>query len=132
MLQYFFDHGFSASTTAQLLHISLRTVCRRMSEFGILICNQYSDISDNDLDEMVTSVQRQYPNCGYRMMQGYLKGLNHCIQQTCVREAMARTDPEGLASRWCNTVIRKTYSVPSLNSLWHVDGNLRLIRLLSS
>lgn len=40
------------------------------------------------------------------MMQGYLNGLNR-VQQARVREAMARTDPEGLASRWCNTVLRE-------------------------
>ena len=128
MLLYFLDHGFLASTSAQLLHISLRTVRRRMSDFGVLIRIQYSDISDHDLDEIVTSIQRQYPNCGYRMMQGHLNGLNHRVQQGRVREAMARTDPEGLASRWCNTVVRRAYPVPSPNSLWHVDGNHRLIR----
>lgn len=53
MLQYFFDHGFSASTTAQLLQVSLRTVRRKMSDFGMLIRNQYSDITDHDLDAMV-------------------------------------------------------------------------------
>ena len=94
----------------------------------MLIQNQYSDITDHDLDAMVASIQRQYPDCGYSMMQGYLNGLNHRAQQGRIREAMARTDPEGLASRWFNTVVRRAYSVPSPNSLWHVDGNHRLIR----
>ena len=32
----YFRIGLSASTTARLLHVSLRTIRRRMSEFGIL------------------------------------------------------------------------------------------------
>ena len=128
MLDYFFGLGFSASTTARLLHVSLRTLRRRMSEFGILIRDQYSNISDEELDRTVATIQHQYPNCGYRMMQGYLRRLNHRVQQGRVRESMARTDPEGVISRWCHTVVRRTYSVQSPNALWHIDGNHRLIR----
>ena len=129
MLDYFFGHGFSASTTAHLLHVSLRTLRRRMSEFGILIRDQYSNISDEVLDRTVAIIQRQYPNCGYRMMQGYLRRLNHRVQQGRVRESMARTDPQGvILSIWCHTVVRRTYSVQSPNALWHIDGNHCLIR----
>lgn len=91
MLDYFFGIGFSASTTARLLHVSLRTLRRRMSDFGILIRDRYSNISDDELDRTVAVIQRQYPNCGYRMMQGYLRRLNHWVQQARVRESMART-----------------------------------------
>ena len=120
------------STTAQL-QLQLRLICCKfhleLYDAGCLtlVC-LFGTNTDHHLDAMVTSIQRQYPHCGYRMMQGYLNGLNHRVQQGRVREAMARTDPEGLASRWCNTVIRRAYSVPSPNSIWHVDGNHRLIR----
>ena len=127
MLNYFFSHGFSASTTAMLLHVSLSTVRRRMSEYGLLIRSQYSAISDSELDRIVTSVHHTNTNCGYRMMQGYLARLGHRVQQCRVRESMARTDPQGMISRWCNTVQRR-YSVASPNQLWHIDGNHRLIR----
>lgn len=128
MVEYFFGHGFSATSTARLLHVSLSTLRRRMVEFRMMIRAQYSDISDDDLDRMVRSIQDQYPNCGYRMMQGHLKVRNHRVQQSRVREAMARTDPHGVISRWCNTVVKRTYSVRSPNTLWHIDGNHRLIR----
>lgn len=129
MLDYFFSHGFSASTTAMLLQVSLSTVRRRMCEFGIRIRDKYSDISDQELDRMVTLVQHQNPNCGYRMMQGYVAmQLGHKVQQTRIREAMARTDPEGVVSRWCFTIHRRCYSVSSPNALWHIDGHHRLIR----
>ena len=128
MLHYFFSHGFSASTTAMLLHVSLSTIRRRMSEYGIMIRSQYSTLSDSELDRIVTSIQHNNPNCGYRMMGGYLARLGHRVQQCRVRESMARIDPLGMISRWCNTVQRRHYSVASPNELWHIDGNHRLIR----
>lgn len=130
MLDYFFSHGFSATTTAMLLHVSLSTLRRRMCECGIQIRDRYSDVSNQELDRMVTLVQHRNPNCGYRMMQGYLARLGHKVQQTRVREAMSRTDPEGIVSRWCYTVQRRCYSVSTPNALWHIDGHHRLIRYI--
>lgn len=128
VLNYFISHGFSASATAMLLHVSLSTVRRRMSEYGIMIQDQYSTLSYTELDRIVTSIQHNNPNCGYRLMQGYLARLGYRIQQCRIRESMARTDPLGMISRWCNTVQRREYSVASPNQLWHIDGNHRLIR----
>ena len=128
MLSYFFSHGFSASTTAMLLHVSLSTIRRRMNEYGVRIRDAYSSISDQELDRIVTFVQHHNPNCGYRMMQGYLQRFGHRVQQIRVREAMARTDPDGLVNRWCHAVQRRSYSVPTPNALWHIDGHHRLIR----
>ena len=128
VLNYFVSHGFSASSIAMLLHVSLSTIRRRMREYGISIRDQYSTLSDTELDRMVTSVQHSNPNCGYRLMRGYLARLGHRVQQSRIRESMARTDPIGVISRWCNTVQRRQYSVASPNHLWHIDGNHRLIR----
>ena len=130
VLNYFFSHGFSATATAMLLQVSLSTIRRRMNDHGIRVRNLYSVISDAELDRAITSIQHQHPNCGYRMMSGYLAQLGHRVQQCRIREAMARTDPEGIISRWCNSVQRRQYSVPSPNALWHIDGNHRLIRYL--
>ena len=128
MLRYFFSNGFSASNTSMLLQVSLSTLRRRMREYGILVRDRYSDISDEELDRIVTSIQHRNPNCGYRMMQGYLSRLGHRIQQSRIRRAMIRTDPEGVISRWCYSVQRRCYSVSSPNTLWHIDGHHRLIR----
>ena len=131
MLDYFFSHGFSATATAMLLQVSLSTIRRRMSECGMRIRDRYSTISNPELDRIVTMVQHSNPNCGYRMMQGYIIRLGHRVQQSRIRESMARTDPEGVISRWCTTVHRRCYSVASPNALWHIDGHHRLIRYVS-
>ena len=99
-----------------------------MNECGLRMRELYSDMTDVELDRLITVIHFNYPNSGYRMMQGHLLRLGHRVQQERVRSAMIRMDPEGILSRWRQTVHRRQYSVPSSNSLWHVDGNHRLIR----
>ena len=45
---------------------------------------------------------------------------------------MRRIDPEGVVVRtlMLQTVRRRRYSVPAPNSLWHIDGNHKLIRYI--
>ena len=43
---------------------------------------------------------------------------------------LTRVNPTAAARRWSRTVARRVYHVPYPNSLWHIDGNMRLIRLL--
>ena len=43
----------------------------------------------------VVSVCRQFPNCGYRMMQAHLQSMALVIQRQRVRDALPRVDPIG-------------------------------------
>ena len=43
---------------------------------------------------------------------------------------LTRVNPTAAARRWSWTVARRVYHVPYPNSLWHIDGNMRLIRFL--
>lgn len=47
-----------------------------------------------------------------------------------VQECMRRVDPQGVLMRslQLNPRRRRKYSVPAPNSLWHIDGNHKLIR----
>ena len=121
-MNYFLSNGF---ITAMLLQVPLSTLRRRMYGYDMRIRDTCSSISDVELDRIITTIQHENPNCGYRMMQGYLTRLGHRIQQSRVRESMVRTDPEGVR---CTTVQRRCYSVSSPNALWHIDGHHRLIR----
>ena len=64
------------------------------------------------------------------MMGGYLLGKGFKVQRRRVREALRSVDPEGVASRKATAINRRKYSVPTPNSLWHGDANLKLIRLV--
>ena len=126
VLEYFFSHGFSATTTAMLLQVSLSTIRRRMTEYGIRVRDLYSTISDTDLDRAITSIQHQNPNCGYRMMGGYLAQLGHRVQQTRIREAMAQTDPEGFHG---GVVLFSVVSIQLVHQMFY--GTLMVITELS-
>ncbi|KAL0159164.1 hypothetical protein M9458_042889, partial [Cirrhinus mrigala] len=49
------------------------------------------------------------------------------VSRQRVREMLVRINPAAAARRWSSTVARRVYHVPYPNSLWHIDGNMRLI-----
>ena len=88
----------------------------------------YSSIDDNQLDQMITMASNEHPGIGIRMLQGFLKSRGHRVQRERLRHSLLRTDPIGVVERWKQTVKRRHYSVKSPLSLWHIDGNHKLIR----
>ena len=119
--------GYKWEDIADALQVSRTTLWRRVKEMGIPL-ERYTEISDADLDDAVSSIQQQNPNCGQGLLQGYLRERGICIQRQRLRESVVRTDPCRRALRWHQVISRRTYSVPGANSLWHIDGNHSLIR----
>ena len=39
-----------------------------MAEYGIFISSQYSELSDQDLDQLVGSINEEIPTCGFKQM----------------------------------------------------------------
>lgn len=62
------------------------------------------------------------------MIYGYLRGSGIKVQRQRVRDSLTRVDALGSAARWSRTVTRRTYKVPTPNSLWHFDGHMKLVR----
>jgi hypothetical protein len=115
-----------------MLGVSLRTVRRKMNDLGISSQLRYTNISEEELDSSVQRLLRQFPYSGYRLILGYLSCEGIVVQQYRVREAMQRCDPEGVVQRWLHAVhSRCTYSVYGSQALWQIDGNHKLIRLVS-
>ena len=127
-LEYLLRLGFNCPKIAEALGVSLSTIRRRMSDFGLSVSALYSSITDQELDLLVSQIKEEFPNCGSRLMHGHLLSRGHRISQARVREALHRVDPEGVAIRWSSAVQRRKYAVSSPLSLWHLDGNHKLIR----
>lgn len=127
-LEYLLSMGFTCPRIATAIGVSLSTIRRRMSQSGLSVKALYSTISDNDLNVLAIKIQEHFPNCGYRMMYAHLLQEGHRVPHSRVRETLRHIDPEGVAVRWASTVKRRTYSVPSPLSLWHIDGNHKLRR----
>ena len=102
-----------------------------MAEHGLSIHSMYSEMTDEELDTIVHNIHQEFPMCGNRQMSGHLLSRGYRIQQQRIQESMWRVDPEGTLLRRLNVINRRSYSVPAPRSLYHIDGNHKLIRYTS-
>ena len=66
-LETFDELGFSVTATATLLGVSRHTVINRRRLYGLPSGSaRYSDITDNELDEIILSISVVTPNFGER------------------------------------------------------------------
>lgn len=119
--------GYTWDQVSKAMQVSRTTLWRRLREAGIEI-KKYTDICDDELDTVISQLQRENPNCGQQMMCGYLRDRGINIQRQRLRSSIIRTDPVRRLARWNQVVTRRTYSVTRSNSLWHIDGHHSLIR----
>ncbi len=131
-LRFLIVNKFSVPQIADLLGLSVRTVRRRMTEYGFTIRAQYSTMTDTELDTLVNEIQTEFPTCGNKQMLGHLLSKDHRIQQNRVRESQRRFDRNGTILRRLHVINRRRYSVPFPRSLYHIDGYHKLIRYVCS
>ena len=136
-LEHFLKIGFSvrciARNSERLLggRVHYNTL-HRFIHRNIMIARsqRFTEINNHDLEIIVRSLNRQYPNSGAAEMLALLRSRTPPIlvpRDRC-RRVLAEVDPEGTAQRWAQAIRRKQYSVPSPNSLWHMDTNHALVR----
>ncbi len=63
MIELMRTSGYTWTEVANALETSRTTVWRRLRDAGYQIL-KYTDISDEQLDNVLTTIQEQYPNCG--------------------------------------------------------------------
>jgi len=129
-LEFLLDMKFTSVEIASMLCVSESTVKRRIREYESYVRQRFSDFSDNDLDQIVERLMREFPNSGYKRMTGLLQNAGYRIQQNRIRESMRRVNPDGVLLRALElrAVRRRRYQVPDPLALWHIDGNHKLIR----
>ena len=127
-IEHLLNLHFTCPKIASLLGVSLRTIRRRMTEYNLSVSGLYSDISEHELLETVKGIYNSFPNCGYRMMDGHLRQRGIRVTQAQIRNCMHLVDSEGVALRWREAIRRRKYRVAGPLSLWHIDGNHKLIR----
>ena len=67
-----------------------------MSEFNIFISNQYTNITDHDVDAIIIVIKQQtFPTCSSKHLQDYLLSQGYRVEQQRIRDAQRRIDPEG-------------------------------------
>ena len=127
-LLYLIENRFTIARIAKMLGVSERTVYRRMNEFGFSVSEQYANLTDDDLYTLISEIQEEFPMCGNRQMTGYLLSRGFRVQQSRVRETQRRVSPEGTLMRRLQRLHRRHYSVAGPRTLYHLDGNHKLIK----
>ena len=132
-LEFLLSYRFTANDVGLTIGCSVRTVHRRLSEHcssehRLSVGQFYTNISDEDSEEVVSQINQRYPRHGYRMVKGHLLRLGIQVARRRVRDSSCRVDPEGIALGWSNAIQRRTYNVYGPNALWHIDGQHGLIR----
>lgn len=94
-LSMLLEHRFSVPQIADMLGVSVSTIRRRMTEYGLSVAATYSTLSDDDPDTLTKEIQQIFPMCGNRQMMGQLLARGVRVQQYRVRESQRRIDPEG-------------------------------------
>ena len=110
------------------VNVLLKGVCMILgSQLQMFI---YTWLSDQQLDAVITDIQRDFPNVGCKRITGLLRARGIHTQQARIRQSMCRVDPEGvlLQALEVNIIRQRHYSVAGPLSLWHIDGNHKLIR----
>ena len=88
----------------------------------------YTNIDDQQLDELVYHVKLAHPNDGERLMAGHLISQGIFITRARLRASIHRVDPVNTALRRSVVTRRRVYYAEGPNYVWHVDGNHKLIR----
>ena len=109
------------SQVPSILGVSVKTLQRRAEEWNL---NTYTDISDNNLDDMVRTILLQFPHAGKVMLNGHLISRDVHLQCSSLRSSIHRVRRQ----TQIHPGIFRSYNVPCPNHLWHAGGNHKLIR----
>ena len=63
-LDFLISRCFSVVDIATLLGVSVRTVERRLFEFGLSVRLTYSNIDSEELDQLIQNILTEFPNTG--------------------------------------------------------------------
>lgn len=89
----------------------------------------YATISDEELDGVIRETVAGNQQIGPESVRAQLRAQQIYVQRRRVRESMLRIDPGAAAARaMSQRMRRRAYRVAGPNSLWHLDGNHKLIR----
>ncbi|KAF7426532.1 hypothetical protein PC9H_008901 [Pleurotus ostreatus] len=115
----------SIAKLARLLGVSHQTLYSRLHEYGI--DHQFSQLTNNELDNLVHQFREARPASGLRYLPGFLAEQGLRVQRQRTLDALRRVDGIGQKVRQQTSIQRRSYQVSRPNALWHVDGHHKLI-----
>ena len=112
---------------AEMYGVSRRTMYNIRASIGLTgpAMSGFSDISDNDLQTLISEMKHELPHIGICMLKGILESRGCHVSTTRLRDCLSAMEPVNVLAR---PIRRRVYSVPYPNALWHLDGNHKLVR----
>lgn len=110
--------GMTWETIARMFGMSSRTLRTKRQEFKDFVDFEYCDISNYELDKIVSNILQGSPNSGERMLIGALRARKLKVQRWKIRESIIRVDPVGRSMRRLSVMRRRKYNVKCPNALW--------------
>ena len=126
VLEGYLEDGFNSIKDIALLSVSESTVYHRMGCYGLSQL-QFTEITENELDEVVAEITREYPSCGEGLLKQILAHRGIKVQRMRLCDSVQRVDHEGVENRERACLRRRTYNVQGPNQLWHIDTNHKLV-----
>ena len=80
-LEFLLNLKFSTPEIAKCFGTSISTIKRRMNTFHCQKKTIYTELSDNEIDEIIESILKEFPRTGYRRMIGFLKAKNIIVHE---------------------------------------------------
>lgn len=117
-----------STTLASVLGVDTKTLRSRMKELDI--DTDYSDISDEDLDKLISDYLQEHPTGGRAYIMGRLRSRESLkIQRHRITSSMNWVNQlgQGMRHRAGMKKKRTQYHVPRPHALWHIDGHHKLI-----
>lgn len=127
-IEYLRDLHVSWIKIAELLGISANTLSQRRNELGIQNLGDFTEVSSEDLRDEMERIRELTPNIGQTRMLSALRARVMNVQRWRVRNLLRDIDPQGTIMRWSTTIKSRKYNVKYPNSLWHIDGNHKIIQ----
>ena len=90
------------------------TVYRRRVEYDMVEDPRIVP-DDSELRRLVEQTRQELPHLGEVMVMGRLRALGYYVTRSRLRQVINDTDPFNR-----NLHVRRPYSVPGPNSLWHI------------
>lgn len=124
---YLLNNGFKLTHIANMFLLNRTTLWRRL-RYEEFYFNRYTNVSDDELLNIMRNIHQHHPHTGVSLMIGHLRAHGIIVQQQRIRTTLRTLDPANSALRWGLVALRRSYSVQGPNSLWHIDGHHKLIR----
>lgn len=111
---------------ADLMGIHRNTLRLHMKRHNVV--QQYSNLSNHDLDILIRTFKERKPESGLQYVTGFLRKHGLRIQKRRVISSLKCVDSLGRALKKRQLIGRKKYSVKRPHALWHLDGHHKMIR----